>query len=54
MLNVSKIALGAMLMGTTVDEVTSFAILDRYVERGGTFIDTADNYAYWLTGVAGR
>jgi aryl-alcohol dehydrogenase-like predicted oxidoreductase len=53
MLNVSKIALGAMLMGTSVDDETSFAILDRYVERGGTFIDTADNYAYWLTGSQG-
>ncbi len=40
-------------MGTTVDEDTSFTILDRYVERGGTFIDTADNYAYWLTGSQG-
>src|SRR5688500_14513726 len=53
MLKVSKIALGAMLMGTSVDDETSFAILDRYVERGGTFIDTADNYAYWLTGSRG-
>jgi aryl-alcohol dehydrogenase-like predicted oxidoreductase len=53
MLNVSKIALGAMLMGTSVDEDTSFEILDRYLERGGTFIDTADNYAYWLTGSQG-
>lgn len=53
MLKVSKIALGAMLMGTSVDEDTSFTILDRYVERGGTFIDTADNYAYWLTGSQG-
>jgi aryl-alcohol dehydrogenase-like predicted oxidoreductase len=53
MLKVSKIALGAMLMGTSVDEDTSFAVLDRYVERGGTFIDTADNYAYWLTGSQG-
>ncbi len=50
---VSRIALGAMLMGTKADEETSFAILDRYVERGGTFLDTADNYAYWLTGSQG-
>jgi aryl-alcohol dehydrogenase-like predicted oxidoreductase len=52
-IRVSKIALGAMLMSTSVDEESSFAILDRYVERGGTFIDTADNYAYWLTGSQG-
>ena len=52
-LRVSRIALGAMLMGTSVDDDTSFAILDRYVERGGTFLDTSDNYAYWLTGSQG-
>ena len=46
-LDVSVLALGAMTFGTTVDEATSFDILDHYVEAGGTFIDTANNYAYW-------
>ncbi|MFG3496207.1 aldo/keto reductase [Streptomyces sp. NPDC047928] len=50
---VSVISLGAMLFGTAVDEATSFAILDRYVEAGGTFIDTADNYAFWVGGSRG-
>ncbi|HWD77351.1 MAG TPA: aldo/keto reductase [Kribbella sp.] len=50
---VSTIALGAMLMGTTTDEETSFAVLDRYVEAGGTFIDTANNYAFWVNGTQG-
>jgi len=50
---VSVLSLGAMLFGTTIDEETSFAILDRYVEAGGTFIDTANNYAYWNTGSQG-
>jgi aryl-alcohol dehydrogenase-like predicted oxidoreductase len=50
---VSQIALGAMLMGTATDESTSYAILDRYVEAGGTFIDTANNYAYWVNGTQG-
>ena len=50
---VSMLSLGAMLFGTAVDESTSFAILDLYVEAGGTFIDTADNYAFWLTGTQG-
>ena len=35
------------------DEKTSFAILDRYVEAGGTFIDTSDNYAFWVDGGQG-
>src|SRR3954452_1732263 len=50
---VSQVALGAMLMGTVTDEDTSFAILDRYVEAGGTFIDTANNYAFWVNGTQG-
>ncbi|GAA4720086.1 aldo/keto reductase [Nocardioides conyzicola] len=49
-LNVSVIALGAMLMGSRTDEATSYAILDRFVEAGGTFIDTANNYAFWVAG----
>jgi aryl-alcohol dehydrogenase-like predicted oxidoreductase len=50
---VSVLSLGAMFFGTKVDEATSFAILDRYVEAGGTFIDTANNYAYWVNGTQG-
>src|SRR6202451_1275152 len=50
---VSVLSLGAMLMGSRTDEATSFAILDRYVEAGGTFIDTADNYAFWVNGTQG-
>ena len=49
---VSVLSLGTMHFGTATDEATSFAILDRYVEAGGTFIDTADNYAFW-TGTQG-
>jgi aryl-alcohol dehydrogenase-like predicted oxidoreductase len=50
---VSVLCLGAMLFGTVTDETTSYAILDRYVEAGGTFIDTANNYAYWVNGTQG-
>ena len=50
---VSVLGLGAIKFGSAVDERTSFAILDRYVEAGGTFIDTANNYAFWLTGTRG-
>ena len=45
---VSVLSLGAMLMGSRTDEATSFAILDRYVEAGGTFVDTSGNYAFWV------
>ncbi|GAB3815228.1 aldo/keto reductase [Kribbella italica] len=43
-----KMALGAMLFGTTIDERTSFALLDQYVDAGGQWIDTADCYAFWV------
>ncbi|MFF5979773.1 aldo/keto reductase [Streptomyces olindensis] len=50
---VSVLALGAMLFGSVTDEKTSFAILDRYVEAGGSFVDTSDNYAFWTDGGQG-
>ena len=45
----SPLVLGAMMFGTTIDERTSFALLDRFVERGGEWIDTADCYAFWAS-----
>jgi aryl-alcohol dehydrogenase-like predicted oxidoreductase len=50
---VSVLSLGTHLFGTATDEATSFAILDRYVQGGGTFIDTADSYAFWVNGTQG-
>ncbi|MFI7005371.1 aldo/keto reductase [Streptomyces sp. NPDC050145] len=50
---VSVLSLGAMTFGTIVDEATSFAILDRFAEAGGTFIDTSNNYAFWVNGTQG-
>jgi len=44
---VSQLALGAMLMGTRTDEAASFEMLDRYLDTGGSFIDTANCYAWW-------
>jgi aryl-alcohol dehydrogenase-like predicted oxidoreductase len=43
-LTVSRLALGAMLMGdkTPVDE--AHRMLDRFVDAGGTLVDTADTY----------
>ncbi|MBT2517962.1 aldo/keto reductase [Streptomyces sp. ISL-90] len=48
--DVSTLCLGTMFMGTRTDEATSFAILDRFVEAGGTFLDTANNYNAWVGG----
>ncbi len=41
------VVLGTMLFGTTIDEPTTFALLDRYVDAGGVWIDTADCYVFW-------
>ena len=45
----SPLVLGAMSFGTLVDEETSFALLDHFVERGGIWIDTADCYSFWTS-----
>lgn len=50
---VSALALGVMAHGTTVDRETGFALLDRFVEAGGTFVDTSNNYAFWAGGTQG-
>ena len=44
---VSALALGAMPLGTLADDDASFAVLDAYAADGGTFLDTANNYAAW-------
>jgi aryl-alcohol dehydrogenase-like predicted oxidoreductase len=44
-LHVSPICLGTMTFGEQVDEPHAHAILDRAVERGVNFLDTAEMYA---------
>ncbi len=50
------IVLGAMHFGTRVNEVTAMALLDRFVDQGGTWIDTANCYAFWAdpSGMGGQ
>ncbi|MBO3738610.1 aldo/keto reductase [Actinoplanes flavus] len=43
-LRVSELCLGTMTFGKEADESTSHAILDRFAEAGGDFVDTADVY----------
>ncbi len=45
--------LGTMYFGTTVPEPDASAVLDRYLERGGRWLDTANNYAAWVDGGTG-
>lgn len=50
---VAPLALGGNVFGWTADEQTSFAILDSFVDAGGTMIDTADVYTAWVPGHQG-
>jgi aryl-alcohol dehydrogenase-like predicted oxidoreductase len=52
-LTVAPFCLGGNVFGWTADETTSFAILDRFVDQGFDFIDTADVYSRWAPGHAG-
>jgi aryl-alcohol dehydrogenase-like predicted oxidoreductase len=52
-IGVSRLCLGAMALGGVQDEAESFAILDRFIELGGNFIDTANCYMFWIDGGTG-
>lgn len=52
-LEVSPLCFGGNVFGWTVDEATSFSLLDRFVDAGLNFIDTADVYSAWATGNVG-
>ncbi len=41
---VSELGLGTMTFGRECDEDTSRAVIDRFLEAGGNFVDTADGY----------
>ena len=51
--NVSALCLGAMYFGTRQNKTESFQLLDQYFEAGGSFIDTANIYAWWVEGFQG-
>lgn len=44
-LKVSELCLGTMTFGNETDEQTAHAMLDAFVDMGGTFIDTANGYS---------
>lgn len=46
-IKVSPVCLGAMNFGTATSREASFSVLDAYVNAGGNFIDTSNNYAHW-------
>ncbi len=52
-ISVPPLCFGGNIFGWTVDEPTSFALLDALVSHGFTFIDTADVYSKWVPGHTG-
>lgn len=46
-LQVSEVALGAMMFGSATSKKESYEVLDTYLDLGGNFIDTSNNYAHW-------
>jgi aryl-alcohol dehydrogenase-like predicted oxidoreductase len=50
---ISNLALGTMYFGSRVNKKDSFALLDQYQDPGGSNIDTANNYCFWLDGFHG-
>lgn len=52
-LQVPVLTFGGNVFGWTVDEKTSFSLLDALVEKGLNFIDTADVYSRWAPGNKG-
>lgn len=47
---VSSLCLGTASFGTGLSRAAAFEQLDRFYERGGTFLDTARVYAAWIPG----
>jgi len=50
---VAPLAFGGNVFGWTVDEPTSFLLLDTFVDAGFNLVDTADSYSRWVPGHAG-
>lgn len=52
-LHIAPLVLGGNVFGWTLDKRTGFAVLDAFVAGGGTMIDTADAYSFWVPGHQG-
>lgn len=52
-IEVAPLAFGGNVFGWTIDEPTSFKLLDAFVGEGFNLIDTADSYSRWKPGNVG-
>jgi aryl-alcohol dehydrogenase-like predicted oxidoreductase len=52
-LRTPRLVLGGNVFGFTVKGEEAFALLDRFIDAGGTMVDTADVYSAWVPGHVG-
>ena len=52
-LEISPLVFGGNIFGWTVDQATSFKLLDAFVAAGFNSVDTADVYSKWVPGHTG-
>ena len=52
-ISIAPLVLGTNVFGWTIDEATSFSVLDAFVDAGFDAIDTADIYSFWVPGNKG-
>lgn len=51
---IHPLAFGGNVFGWTINEKTSFELLDAFIAAGFNFVDTADVYSRWASGVGGE
>ena len=52
-LETPRLVLGGNVFGFTLKGNEAFRVLDRFIEAGGTMVDTADVYSNWVPGHVG-
>ena len=52
-LEIAPLVFGGNVLGWTIDEKTSFQVLDAFLDHGFNAIDTADIYSAWASGNKG-
>jgi aryl-alcohol dehydrogenase-like predicted oxidoreductase len=52
-LEIAPLVFGGNIFGWTVDEATTFKLLDAFIAAGFNAIDTADSYSRWVPGHVG-
>lgn len=50
---VSALCMGVLYFGNRIGKDMSYHLMDRYVNAGGSFFDTANIYSFWLPGFQG-